>query len=419
MSYRDKEKNTPRAKPVIKIELSEEHKTLRWIIVVLLLAIGVTAIGAGLFKLLSVEPGWKIIEVSSDTINCSSDFALNYHLGTGELSATEEQRQIHKVYEKATVDAYRIFSDDVLEEGLHNVAYLNQHINETVQVDEALYEALETVVAYDNRNVFLAPVYVEYDHVFFASSEVEAAQYDPSQNPELMAYISPIAAFASDPEMIRLELKGGNQVCLTVSEEYLTFAEEHEIDRFFDFGWMANAFIVDFLADSLIEAGFTNGYLASYDGFTRNLDDSGTVYSFNIFNRDGNQIDLPAVMNYSGATSIVYLRDYPMSESDQWHYYSFEESQTILTSFIDPTDGVSKSATHNIVSYSHDMGCAEILMQVAPVFITDKFDSSSLKVLTGEGIESIWCNGKKVLYTQQDLVLNLSADTGYHGVHVK
>lgn len=419
MSYRDKEKNTPRVKPVIKIELSEEHKTLRWIIVVLLLAIGMIAIGVGLFKMLGADPGWTMIEVSSSEINCSADFAFNYNLGTGERSATEEQREIIKVYSKATEDAYRIFSDEVLEAGLYNVAYLNQHINETVQVDEALYKALETIVAYDNRNIYLAPVYVEYDRIFFANNEDEASRYDPSRNPEVMEYISQVTAYVSDPEMIRIDLKGNNQVKLAVSDAYLKFAEQNEIDRFLDFGWMKNAFIADYLADVLTAAGFTNGYLASYDGFTRNLDDSGTKFSFNVFNRNHNSIDLPAVMNYSGATSIVYLRDYPMGESDQWHYHAYEDTQTIATVFVDPLDGVSKSATHNIVSYSHQAGCAEILMQTAPVFIADKFDSASLKALTGEGIHSIWCNGQKVLYTQQDLIITMSQDAGYHAVHVQ
>lgn len=418
MSYRDRSKRTPNVRPVKKIELSEEHTTLRIVIIVVLLALGLTAIGAGLVSMLGMDPGWQTIETSTDTLNCSADFTLNYNLGAGDLSATEENRQISKAYSQATEDAYRIFTSETVEEGVYNVAYLNAHINETITVDPALYTALEIIAAYDNRNVYLAPVYVEYDRIFMADNAEEAAGFDPGQNPALLDYLSQLTAFASDPAMIDLEVLGGNQVRLTVSEAYLSFAETNEIDTFFDFGWMRNAFIADYLANVLTELGFTNGYLASYDGFTRNLDTSDTVFSFNIFDRDGTQIYLPAVMNYTGPSSIIYLRDYPMGETDKLHYYTFDNG-SIATVFVDPADGMSKSAVHNLVSYSETAGCAEILMQIAPVFIADAFDSTAVKALTAEGIESIWCNGQKVLHTQADLGLTLSIDVGYTAVHAQ
>ena len=37
-----------------------------------------------------------------------------------------------------------------------------------------------------------------------------------------------------------------------------------------------------YLAKQLSEAGFTNGFLSSYNGFTRNLDDRGEPFSLNL-----------------------------------------------------------------------------------------------------------------------------------------
>lgn len=70
---------------------------------------------------------------------------------------------------------------------------------------------------------------------------------------------------------------------------------------------MANAFIVDYIADTMRANGFVRGSVSSYDGFVRNLDDlSGSEYAFNIFNRVGNTVHQAGVMRYDHAMSIVF-----------------------------------------------------------------------------------------------------------------
>ena len=85
-----------------------------------------------------------------------------------------------------------------------------------------------------------------------------------------------------------------------------------------------------------IYAEFAKKYAET--GFTRNLDVSGNSYSFNLFDRQNSDIYLPAVMQYKAPMSIVYLRNYPMSSQDRWHYYSFTNGR-IVTACIDPADG--------------------------------------------------------------------------------
>ena len=107
----------------------------------------------------------------------------------------------------------------------------------------------------------------------------------PRENKETAAYFEEFLTYANDPDAVDLELLGDNRVRLHVSEEYLAFAAENGIDSFIDFYWMKNAFIVDYLAESLADAGFTNGSISSYDGFVRNLDERDVSYSFNIYDR--------------------------------------------------------------------------------------------------------------------------------------
>lgn len=402
----------PYMKPVTRIELSEDRIKLRLILLIVLLAIAAVAVFVGLRAALTVDPGWQKVQVSSGKVNCSTDFTLMYDFSDHSASeATVGSKRLNALYTQLTEDAYAIFTAAEYETEFANVRYLNDHVNETVTVDPALYQALERIVWYDSRYPFLAPVYAEYDRVFLQTNEMDAALCDPAKSPELMDDIRQAASYANDPEMVRLELMGDDQVMLHVSQDYLSYAAEYGMDTFFDFHWMTNAFIIDYMASKLMENGYTNGYLASFDGFNRNLDMRGTSYSYNVYDRQGSDIYLPAVFQYQEPTSIVVLRNYPMSDADRWHYFSYSDG-SITTTFVDPADGVSKSATDNLFAYSRGSGCAEILLQMAPVFIADELDVDALNSLTEKGIYAIWGDEAQLHCNDADANLTLTAESG-------
>jgi len=210
-----------------------------------------------------------------------------------------------------------------------------------------------------------------------------------------------------DPEMISLEILGNNQVRLNVSEAYLAYAETEEIDVFVDFSWMTNAFIIDYIADVLSDAGYTRGYLVSFDGFTRNLDSRGEVFHQNIFDYDNAGIFVPAAMSYDQPISMVYLRSYPVADEDKWHYYRYEDGD-VATILVDPADGVGKAATSELLCYSYEVNsCAQMLMQMIPVFIADEFNDEAPEYLKSQSIGSVWSEGKILYYNDPDLTLEL------------
>ena len=215
-----------------------------------------------------------------------------------------------------------------------------------------------------------------------------------------------LANYANDPEQIALQLLGENKVCLAVSEEYLAFARAQEIANFIDFGWLRNAFIVDYIADLMMEAGLTNGFIASADGFTRNLDCRDNVYQQNLFNFGQEGIDWAGVMDYSGPKSLVFLRSYPMYDESFHRYYCYEDGR-IVTAMIDPADGQSKASLPNLVSYSETASCGQLALAVMPVFVADDFAVEGLNALTSRDIYSIWFQGKQLHFNQPDLSVAL------------
>lgn len=399
----------PYIKPVTKLELSEKNIRLRWIAIVVLLAIAAAAIGYGFSLALQTEPGWQEVTVLSDEVNCSGDYRLMYDFGAGDVNPTAQYKKLEVTYKDLTVSAYRLFSSEA--EGKDNLYHINNHLNEAVTVDPALYAALAKLAGSDTRYAYMAPVASLYSPVFLAANDGEAALYDPMRDPDMGDIAREMASYCKDPAMIRLEILEENQVRLNVAEEYLAFGEEYGIETYLDFGWMKNAFIIDYMADALQAQGFVFGYLSSYDGYTRNLDIREESYSLNIFHRVENDVYMPAVLNYSGPMSLVSLRNYPASEKDQWSYYAYGDGQ-VTSLFLDPADGRCRTSIDAMTLYSGELGCADIAMKAAPLFLAEVFDHEPLEKLAEQGIHSIRCHDKGVVCTEETVSLTL-ADPGY------
>lgn len=406
MSRTVRNQNENHPKPVEKIELSEKFPKGRLILTIALALIGMCTLGYALMSFLTVDAGWTTIEAGSSEVNCSDEFVFQYYLGAGEMSATAENKAVNTLYTEVTETAYQLFHTSQSFDGVKNLYYINQHPNEEIVVDEVLYEAFSTIEKYGNRAVYLAPVYVQYSNLFGCNDDVETVAFDPYQNKEIATYFLELISFAQDRDAIDIRLLGDHKIKLYVSDAYMSYASEVGFSEFIDFYWMKNAFIVDYIADTMKAHGFVLGSISSYDGFIRNLDDvSGLAYAFNLFDRDGATVYHAGVMQYDHAVSIVYLRDYIVNSSLDWqHYYEFRDGG-IRTAYIDVTDGYCKSALHNLVSYSQNSGCADILLQVMSVYINDHFDAKKISSLVQDGIYSIYCKDKAIVYNEPSLVL--------------
>lgn len=393
--------NRPRVKPVEHIELSDKSTKLKIILAVVFFLLGIGLLVYSLNSCMAVETGWITIEADSAEASCSSEFVFQYY-SNGNAA---EHKQIYRLYSDAARTAYQLFSADEAFEGVNNIYFLNRHPNEKISVDPVLYQAFSTLDAASNRAVYLAPVYRQYDSMFYSQSDSEAEEFDPFQNPEQKAYLQELAAMAGNPEMVELELLEQNQVMLKVSETYLQFAKENDISDFINFHWMKNAFIIDYLAQTMIDHHFTAGNISSYDGFIRNLDStSDTAYSFNLYNKVGQEVLPAATMEYHGAISIVFLRNYMINSPDIQHYYAFENGET-RSCYIDVTDGLCKESLDNLVCYSYGMGCADSLMQMQPVYVDDALDVERIKQLPDKQIEYVYFDQEILLHSDPELVL--------------
>lgn len=402
-----KNRNVPRPKPVEKVELPSRHMKRRLLAAVLFLIVGAGAIAYGVSRLFAADTGWMEIEAESTQPSVAGDFVLLYDIGRSGMDAKAELRALTALYTQAAEKAWALLSDTEVE-GVNNVYALNAHPNETLTLDAAFYAALERIAASDDRTLYLAPVAEVYNGLFSCADDALTADFDPLLNDGLRAYFAEIAAFASDPESVCLELMDGNEARLRVSEAYLAFAEEQEIGGFLDFQWMRNAFAADLIAEELIAHNFVFGVLSSLDGFSRTL---GADVGASLTLCDGRKTPVRqvATLRCTGEESVVYLRGYPLTAIDSRRFYVRRDGQ-IRTAYLDPADGLSRAAASDLVVYASGRSCAEVLLRALPLYVADTLDTAALTALADEGIHSVRLEGEEIVATDPALVVEKAAD---------
>ncbi len=393
----------PGVRPVERIELSEKNTKRRVIASIILLLFGVSMMAYAMHSCMSETTGWREISVTeSSAESVASDLIFQYELGASGMSPTAENKAVSMLYTSACKEAYRLFSANSYVLGVNNLYYINTHIGEEITVDPALYAAFALLAQYGDRTIYMTPFYTDYYNLFSCVEDYETAEFDPYQSEEVSAYFAKASSFINDENAVQLHLLGENKVKLTVSEEYLAFAEENGIERFIDFYWMRNAFAVDYVADKLIEAGYTYGNITSYDGFTRNLDTRPVTYSLNLFHLLDDTVYAGARLDYSSAKSMVFLRAYSLTELDDTYYRMADG--TYRHAYIDPADGFCKNSVNELYGYAKDKSCAEIMLSLVPAFISENLDTAYLAKAGENQIYSVYFDGTEVCYNEKTAV---------------
>lgn len=389
-----------------RIELNEEHVGRRLLLTIILLLIGGGALAYAVSQFFAPQSEWITIEANSSAgITCAPEFEFLYHLGSGELSPTAERRAVTDAYTRLCRNAFLNFHNQLEEEGVNNLYAINRHPNEELAVDGALYEALAAVERSGDRTLYLGPVYDRYGSLFYCEDDSQLVDFDPRLSPEVAREYQEYAAFARDPQAVRVELLGEDRIRLFVSEEYLEYARREGVESFIDFAWMRNAFIIDYLARELTAQGYTRGVLASCDGFIRCLDESGEEYSLLIYDRQQEKTCSVAVMCYQGPKSIVCLRDFPVNALEETRFYRLRSGE-IRTPYVDTADGLCRNAVSSLTGYAGDKGCGEILLELLPVYIADALQEDALEALAKRGIDFVYCGSRTICASEGRTVLS-------------
>lgn len=397
-----KDPNRRQPKPVQKVQLSEKNVGRRIVLVILFLAIGSGFLVYGFMNFLRGDSGWREISVKAGSeLNCSEDFTLKYNVGAGGVSAGGEAKALSLIYTDAAVKGYRLFNIDESFDDVTNLYDINQHPNEVMTVDPVLYDALKKVSDANCREIYLGPLYASLENLCMSNDDAVAAQFDPEKDDDAAEEAAAVAAFAQNPDDISMEFPGENQVCLHVSDAYQAYAAEMGYTAYLDFFWMKNAFLIDYLADTIRGEGYQLGIISSKDGFVRCLDETGEKeYQYPLYHLSGNEIQSHGTMTYEGPKSIVFFHAYQAGSPDTYRYYQYQD-KTMRTPYLSASDGKDHTAASELLVYSGEYGCADTLLAALSDYQAESLSGESLKTLASQKIYSVWFENNEIQTTDE------------------
>lgn len=379
--------------PPSRIELEPPRGRVwpRVVLVVTLIAIAAGAFTYGIRALLDRDPGWQQLEAVSPQTIATQELTLRYPVKT-----QAEQKTLPNLYTQAADRAYQIFSGERFD-GVQGLGYLNDHPNETVTVEPELYRALEILENSGSRYLYYAPVYERYRGIYNCREDSETEFFDPALSQETASYLEEARVFARDPSAVQVTLLGEDQVKLTVSQAYREFARDNELGDYLDFFWLRNAFAVDAVADALTAAGYTDGIVSSFEGFSRVLGEGN--YTLTLYTRQGDAIVQAALLDYAGPKSVITFRAFPLNPTDQAYYYVRSDG-TVRTPYVGEGDSLCHEAASSLAAFDRERSCGELALALLPIYTADTLDENALT-----GFSAAWAGGDGVYVVGSDAAI--------------
>lgn len=260
-------------KPMEEIEVSGKHIKLRVVAFVLALIVGITAFGVGIRQIANREPGYyEITAVRDETAPLYSNGISLYCYFGGESSAIKEKLQASEaLYSEALGRIYRLLDPRETYDGYVNLATLNQHPGETMALPEELFFALTDALertegqAYSVLNGAMRDLWQELLYL------EEPETFDPLCNEEQRARFQAVFDALTVPDAIRLQVvdAAAHTVRLEVSDALAAVLEKYEVEGpLLDLGSLREAYILQYVRDRLVAAGFLRGYLKTQRGLS-------------------------------------------------------------------------------------------------------------------------------------------------------
>ena len=346
-------------------------------------------LGIGIYYWTTDSAGIVNIELA----NYKDEYEMKYNLTGSRHDATYIKKEVTKMTNSHLDLCVKLFDSVNLYDDLVNVAYINNHINESIKVNDALYNAFKMINDNKSREIFFGPIFEYNDKIFSLDNDDEVKKIDYNYNSEMYNYLTSVYKFKNDSNAINIELLDDYVIKLNVHENYVNYLKENNSKRYIDFGYLKNAFIVDSVANHLSERGFREGYLMSSDGYLRVFNNK-ISRDYDIYDYDKENINIANITVVG--KSVVNVNKYRNKR------YIYSDGR-VINNYINPKALGSDLTMNTIVCYS-GLGCSEMLLKMEGLMYTAISNYSSLST---NGINTIYLDGKNIKYNDSSLVFNM------------
>lgn len=254
---------------------------LRIALFVIALAVAIGAFTYGITHIGQQEAGWADVDApAQETVTHYADgIALRYEFTGSTAENRVEKQALLTAYGAALLRAYCL-TDPVNEyEGYVNLATINHHPGEELEVPEELFGILTDAAARSGEgsafSLYAGPFYTEWDSVLYLA---DAPDFDPLANTDQAERLAQAADHAYESAGVRLTVtdEAARKVKLELGSAYRAFLSDFESDgTVLSLGPLREAYELRMVADALNAQNLGHGYLTSDSGLTVTLNACG------------------------------------------------------------------------------------------------------------------------------------------------
>lgn len=313
--------------------MSDKHLGLRIAGFILALLVAVGAFSFGVLGIGHKEEGYHDLTASTDqdallyNSGIHATFLFRGSSSTIKLAIAGAD----KAYSEALKTGYKLLDPKVEYAGYVNLATLNHHPNEDIQVSPQLFAILTDAYAktLEQRgySIFAGPLYAEWESILILT---EPEDFDPLVNEEERTRLEELRRRTGDLSQFRLVVVDADAciVRLEVSADYLAFLEDYELEAtVIDLNLMREAYLLEMTGRTLAEQGYTEGYLSTDSGLILSLSGQKSgkycIYGY----ADGAPIQA-ATADVKPGTAYCLFQAFSLTEGEN-AFYVLEKDGTI------------------------------------------------------------------------------------------
>ena len=321
-------------------------RSILFVLVIILFGVALT------FLILNTrtKSGMKKIDATTTQISrAPSSYSLYYVLEDVEgMKASDMENRVIAAYSEAIDTMLPLLDTSEEYEGINNLYYINNHINEDIVLDPMLYNVLKEVYDIDPRYLYLGNLYEFYNNLRYTPEPLEIQTYDPFVSLEMKALVDEFVNYNG----ISLKFKSNNTIRLSITDDYVLL-QESDHPRYIDLGPLTDAYILDYVKELMVKNYLFNGYIYCSDGYIVDFGNKKKIdYSIPLLvDKKGSYIQKGSIKM---ASSHSYVIQYGFVDDTlrQYEIKSNDESR-IRTSYVNPLDGDTTVKDKSYITYGN------------------------------------------------------------------
>lgn len=300
---------------------------------ILAFIIAIVAFGYAFSRILHRDPGYYAVEPIKDDIApfYAGGIKFNYYFEGTSSEIRAAQNELQKAYSGAMLRIYKLLDSGRAYSGFKNIAYINQHMGEDIELDADLFSILTTALRLTDEgrfNMFAGALHTEWTAINVLSDPEEA---DPLNDPGMAERIAMITSAVNDRSNFDFRIVDQERhiVNFTVSDRYAALVEQADLpNAVIDTAFLKNAFMLDYVRSMLEAAGYKSGYLIADDGTALALSDSREA-SYVLYGRRAVEPVQALTLAMEPGTACCMYRSFDQEDALQYYVIRTENGEAL------------------------------------------------------------------------------------------